>query len=239
MRERGYAIGFICYQPGMSNIDPNDQKYLEPAENLPLLDRTLHWSKTNSGTTNLDGLNVVAQQLGDAFSSLPGELELVEPDPVDAVRADGSVEQVERGRHLHAKIRPDAPVQILLTGHMDTVFPADHPFQNITELESGVLNGPGLADMKGGLSVMLGALQIVEQSDLANRIGYEIMINSDEEVGSASSANLIKRCAEGKDRCPHLRARIGRWHIGWRARWQRQLFHYCYRQKRTCRAQSR
>ncbi|MEH6715680.1 hydrolase [Parasphingorhabdus flavimaris] len=171
---------------------------LEKANDLPLLPRTLEWAKVNSGTTNLDGLATVAAVLADAFSVLPGETSLVDPDMVEAVRADGSVDHVRRGQHLVTSVRPEAPVRILLTGHMDTVFAADHPFQQIVELESGVLNGPGLADMKGGLSVMLGALQLLEQSEYASRIGYDVMINSDEEVGSGSSAALIKRLAKDK-----------------------------------------
>ena len=47
------------------------------------------------------------------------------------------------------RVRPDAPVQLLLTGHMDTVFAADHPFQSLKWLEPGVLNGPGTADSGG------------------------------------------------------------------------------------------
>ena len=176
----------------------SEQETLDRATDLPLLPRTLEWARTNSGTTNLDGLKSVAAMLADAFSVLPGDTRLVEPEPVDAVRADGSVDLVRRGQHLVATIRPEAPVRILLTGHMDTVFPADHSFQQITELETGVLNGPGLADMKGGISVMLGALQLLEQSRFASRIGYDVMINSDEEVGSGSSAALIKRLAGGK-----------------------------------------
>ncbi|MGB5723964.1 MAG: hydrolase [Parasphingorhabdus sp.] len=175
-----------------------EQDTLDKATTLPLLPRTLKWAKTNSGTTNLDGLKTVATMLADAFSVLPGEIGLLDPEPVEAVRADGSVDQVQRGQHLVASIRPDAAVRILLTGHMDTVFPADHKFQQVTELESGILNGPGLADMKGGISVMLGALQLLEHSKYANRIGYDVMINSDEEVGSGSSASLIERLAKGK-----------------------------------------
>ncbi len=175
-----------------------DHPLLERAETLPLLDRTLKWAEINSGTTNLVGLRDVAGLLADAFSMLPGEITLVEPDTVKAVQADGSIDQIERGQHLTAVIRPEVPIRILLTGHMDTVFPADHSFQEISELEPGMLNGPGLADMKGGLSVMLGALQLLEQSDLAHRIGYDIMINSDEEVGSGSSAALIAQLAKGK-----------------------------------------
>ncbi|WP_417621366.1 hydrolase [Parasphingorhabdus sp.] len=179
--------------------DSSSQKaILERASDLPLLPRTLEWAKVNSGTNNLDGLATVAEMLADAFSVLPGETSLIDPEPVEAVRADGSVDQIQRGRHLVTSVRPEARVRLLLTGHMDTVFAADHPFQQIVELESGILNGPGLADMKGGLSVMLGALQLLEQSGYANRIGYDVMINSDEEVGSGSSASLIRRLAEGK-----------------------------------------
>ncbi|WP_417609605.1 hydrolase [Parasphingorhabdus sp.] len=176
----------------------SEKDTLEQASGLPLLPRTLTWSKINSGTTNLDGLKRVAELLAGAFSVLPGETRLVDPEPVETVRPDGTVDQIERGQHLSVSVRPEAPVRILLTGHMDTVFPADHPFQQIKELENGTLNGPGLADMKGGLSVMLGALQLLEQNEYASRIGYDVMINSDEEVGSGSSASLIKQLARGK-----------------------------------------
>ncbi|VAV91125.1 Acetylornithine deacetylase/Succinyl-diaminopimelate desuccinylase and related deacylases [hydrothermal vent metagenome] len=171
---------------------------LESIKDIPLLTRTKQWSRINSGTTNLAGLGTVAGHLADAFSDLPGEIDLVEPDPVETVGADGQISTIKRGEHLLGSIRPEAPVRILLTGHMDTVFAADHPFQDISELEPGILNGPGLADMKGGLSVMLGALQLLERSDWADRIGYDIMINSDEEVGSASSSKLIERSAKDK-----------------------------------------
>ncbi|MDM8010051.1 MAG: hydrolase [Parasphingorhabdus sp.] len=175
-----------------------EQPTLEEAIALPLLPRTIAWAKINSGTTNLDGLQTVAALLADSFSVLPGETRLVDPAPVEAVRADGTVDQIQRGQHLMVSVRPEAAVRILLTGHMDTVFPADHAFQQITEVEDGVLNGPGLADMKGGISVMLGALQLLEQSEYASRIGYDVMINSDEEVGSGSSASLIEQLAKGK-----------------------------------------
>jgi glutamate carboxypeptidase len=81
---------------------------------------------------------------------------------------------------------------------MDTVFSADHAFQTTRRLEDGVLNGPGVADMKGGVAVMLAALKAVERSPRADRIGYEVVINSDEEVGSPASASLLAQAAQGK-----------------------------------------
>ncbi len=192
------AIDYKCYQFAMTIQTLPETPLLEKANDIALLKRTEDWAKVNSGTTNLDGLKTVAGYLADAFAILPGEIELVEPEPVEAVGSDGSVDQVQRGQHLLGTIRPDAAVRILLTGHMDTVFPAEHSFQKLEWIEKGVLNGPGVADMKGGISVMLGALQLLEQSEQASHIGYDIMINSDEEVGSASSAALIGLCAKDK-----------------------------------------
>src|SRR3546814_149551 len=120
------------------------------------------------------------------------------PEPVEMLLPDGRITQGEHGRHLHLNVRPEAPVRILLTGHMDTVFAVDHPFQMLGWLEEGMLNGPGVADMKGGLALMLAALTAFETSPLASRLGYEVVINSDEEVGSPSSARLIEQAAQGK-----------------------------------------
>jgi glutamate carboxypeptidase len=81
---------------------------------------------------------------------------------------------------------------------MDTVYGADHPFQSVRDLADGRVNGPGVADMKGGLAVMIAALQAFEDHPQASGTGYEVVINSDEEVGSASSAALLARAARGK-----------------------------------------
>lgn len=156
------------------------------------------WSAINSGTRNLAGLAHMAEVLAEAFGVLPGELALVAGNMAQNVAADGTVTVLDHGKHLHLVVRPDAPVQILLTGHMDTVYPLDHPFQTLTTLPDGTLNGPGVADMKSGLAVMLAALSAVEASPLAPRIGYDVVINSDEETGSFSSSALIAQAARGK-----------------------------------------
>jgi glutamate carboxypeptidase len=163
-----------------------------------MLDRVLEWSAVNSGSRNLAGLERIAGLLADAFSALPGKVVLETPAKVATVDASGKTAAIEHGKHLHLTVRPDAPVQLLLTGHMDTVYGADHVFQETRWVEDGVLNGPGVADMKGGLAVMLAALKAVEHSPIAERIGYEVVIDSDEEVGSPSSAALLRDAAAGK-----------------------------------------
>jgi glutamate carboxypeptidase len=182
----------------MTSVTTTEQATLDRAADAPMLAQVEQWAAINSGTGNLAGLKVVAGQLADAFAALPGEVRLVAPDPVESVDAAGRVNSIQRGDHLHLRVRPEAPVQLLLTGHMDTVFAADHPFQTLSWLEDGVLNGPGTADMKGGIAVILAALTALESSPLAARVGYDVMINSDEETGSHASAALIAELAAGK-----------------------------------------
>lgn len=182
----------------MTILKPSETATLERAADAPMLAQVERWAAVNSGTGNLAGLKTVAGLLADAFSALPGTVRLVAPDPVESIDAAGRVQTIERGAHLHLRVRPEAPVQLLLTGHMDTVFAADHPFQSLKWLEPGVLNGPGTADMKGGIAVILAALSALEASPLAERVGYDVMINSDEETGSHASAALIAELARGK-----------------------------------------
>ena len=156
------------------------------------------WSAINSGTGNLAGLATQADALAEAFAALPGDLELVAPAPVDAVAANGARIEQSHGRQLVLRVRPEAARRYLLTGHMDTVFAADHPFQTARWIDAVTLNGPGVADMKGGIAVILAALTAFEASPEAGRVGYDVMINSDEETGSLSSAPLIAALAKGK-----------------------------------------
>jgi len=182
----------------MTSLSPIETATLERAADAPMLAQVERWAAVNSGTGNLAGLKTVAGLLADAFAVLPGDIRLVAPDPVESVDGAGHIQTIERGAHLHVRVRPEAPVQLLLTGHMDTVFAADHPFQSLRWIEDGVLNGPGTADMKGGLAVILAALTALEASPLAPRVGYDVMINSDEETGSHASAALIAQLAKGK-----------------------------------------
>ena len=182
----------------MTEMTPHERDAVARVGGEPMLDQVRAWAAINSGTANLDGLGRMAAALADAFAALPGEIALVEPEPAERVTPAGRVEPLDHGRHLHLTVRPQAPVQMLFTGHMDTVYPADHPFQNQRFLDPNTLNGPGVADMKGGLALLLAALKAVEASPLASRIGYEIVINSDEETGSFSSAALLARAARGK-----------------------------------------
>jgi glutamate carboxypeptidase len=91
--------------------------------------------------------------------------------------------------------RPGAPLQLLLVIHYDTVYPPEHAFRSVRRDGADILRGPGVADAKGGIVVMLNALMALERSPDAERIGWHVLLNPDEEIGSPGSARLLEQAA--------------------------------------------
>lgn len=160
------------------------------------------WVNINSGTDNIAGLGAMLTALRDAFASLGGILTEIPLPKRKKVDSKGDLIEIPLGNALTVRKHPDAPVQILLAGHMDTVYPVDHPFQRATFFDDSLMKGPGAADMKGGLLIMLKALQTLESSPYAGQVGWEVLINSDEEVGSPGSGDLFAK------RAPHFDAAL-------------------------------
>jgi glutamate carboxypeptidase len=114
------------------------------------------------------------------------------------------IPQAAFGDHLRVTWG-DGPRQILLLGHMDTVWPLgeveERPFQVAREDGSGVLKGtgPGTFDMKGGLVVGLYALAALQDLGLAPAHRLVFLFNSDEECGSPTSRRYIEEEARRSD----------------------------------------
>lgn len=159
-----------------------------------MLERTIRWSKINTGSYNSAGLQTFAPMLAEAFGETEAVVELIETTPIENVKPNGEIEGFQSGPVLQATARPDAPNQIVLTGHYDTVFP-DGTFTEVTDLGDGRYNGPGLTDMKGGICVMLEALKALEAGPLKDQIGYRVVLTPDEEIGNHASNEAIMAAA--------------------------------------------
>lgn len=150
------------------------------------------WVNINSGSTNLQGLSRMADALQESLSPIPGTLERIALPPVSTM--DGGTHQ--SGDALRLRFRPDAPVRVLFSGHMDTVFDAAHSFQSLQTGTDGIWRGPGVADMKGGLYIMIESVRRFLETDSLNTVGGEILINADEELGSMGSQHLLREAAQ-------------------------------------------
>ncbi len=160
---------------------------------------TIALAGINSGSYHAAGVNRVREALATLFADLGAEAEILPSPPLAVLDDDGRRRERPLGDGLRLRKRPDAPFQVFLCGHMDTVFPADHPFQAVTALDDDTLGGPGVADLKGGLVLMHRALLALEHSPLADRIGWEVLLNPDEEIGSPVSAPWIVEAARRAD----------------------------------------
>ena len=94
----------------------------------------------------------------------------------------------EAGPHVHTRFGQSS--KVLIVGHHDTVFPrgalATRPFG----VSGGRATGPGVFDMKGGIVLAIHALSLLDDLD-----GVELLLTSDEEVGSKASRALIEERA--------------------------------------------
>jgi len=100
-----------------------------------------------------------------------------------ATLIDGSA-----GPHVHWS--GGGSPKVLIVGHHDTVFPVGSCAARPFKVADGKATGPGVFDMKGGI-----VLAVHGVAALADRSGVEILITSDEEVGSGTSRALIEERA--------------------------------------------
>jgi glutamate carboxypeptidase len=158
-------------------------------------DQLQRFCAINSGTSHLAGLSTMAQTLEAAFSPIADKSYIKKLPPIHSMSMEGTSTITSCGDALLLQKRPELARRILLSGHMDTVYDQDHAFQHLTYINDNHLNGPGVTDMKGGLVVMLHALSVFEQSDAAKLMGWDVLINADEEIGSLASAALFDELA--------------------------------------------
>ena len=160
-----------------------------------LVARAVAWCAIASGSRDLAGLEAQRAALAETLATFSGQLESVPLADSVEIGPSGEARATSHTAALRLTVRPDAPTQVVLTGHYDTVYPPGSAFRTVTRRADGALNGPGIADMKGGISVMLGALEAFERHPLASRVGYVVLLSPDEEIGSPASAPLLAAAA--------------------------------------------
>ncbi|MAK63128.1 MAG: acetylornithine deacetylase [Maricaulis sp.] len=164
-----------------------------------MIDTVKDWSAVNSGSRNPEGLETMRGRIAEAFEELGGEVSAVDLPPTTIVDPDGTVREQAFTPSFHCRLRPQAPIRIVMTGHHDTVFPKDSHFQATELWDADTLNGPGVADMKGGILVMLHGLLGLERSPWKDEIGVDVLISPDEEIGSLGSGPILAELGAGAD----------------------------------------
>ncbi len=170
------------------------------SDHRPMMQRQLMTlCDQNSYSGNLQGLHATAKLLQQIFEPLPAACQPVELVAREVMEPSGERSSQATGPALMWTVRPDAPRQVLLAIHYDTVYPADGPLQRCRWLDERRLNGPGVIDAKGGIVCLLWSLLGLEHFGWGEGLGYTVVLNPDEEVGSPSTWPLWQRLANSFD----------------------------------------
>jgi glutamate carboxypeptidase len=132
----------------------------------------------NSGTMNLAGVEAVKDILIPHFETLGFQVRWV-PMKAQTTRAGDLVAE-----HPCRAGAGQCGKKLLLIGHMDTVFEPASSFQKyllVPNTDSKIATGPGVADMKGGLVVMLAALRAMREAGVLEHCEIRIVLSGDEE----------------------------------------------------------
>jgi glutamate carboxypeptidase len=151
----------------------------------------------NTGTANIAGLDRYRDLLARELVQLGFATSQHASPSIPALTCEGG--DVEIADHLLATRDGARKQRILLNGHLDTVFSAGDEFQSLVIERDGTLKGPGVADMKGGIVIMLNALRALNQEKLLDESGLTVLLNTDEEIGSLGSRKLIEQQAKLHD----------------------------------------
>lgn len=165
---------------GPTPLTPTEQKMAgvidaHIAEDRQLLEQLVN---TNSGTMHLAGVEAVKDTLAPRFESLGFKVRWV------SMRAETGRAGDLVAEHLCAQGEGRCGKRLLLIGHMDTVFEPSSSFQKfalVPGTDGKIATGPGIADMKGGIVVMLAALGAMKDAGVLDRAEIRIVLSGDEE----------------------------------------------------------
>ena len=139
-----------------------------------------------SGSANLPGLAKVADYAQARLNALGATTERIKASDSERVMVKG----VFKGK---------GRLKAMLIAHMDTVYPdgilASQPYK----LDGNRLYGPGIADDKGGIAVILHSLGVLKSLGWNDYATVTVLFNPDEEIGSGGSGALIQALAAEHD----------------------------------------
>ena len=161
----------------------NTLEYLAPQ--LPnMLEVLERWVNHDSPTLDKPAVDKLGRQIANTFAELGASVEILP--------------QSEYGDHYRVAWG-QGEQQILLLGHLDTVWPLGEAARRPFAIQDGRACGPGVSDMKSGIVIGLYALKAIIETNQQSGQRLVYLLTSDEELGSPTSRALIEAEARRSD----------------------------------------
>jgi glutamate carboxypeptidase len=150
--------------------------------------------RTLERLVNVESGSTDAQGLAQMADLLEGELRALGAQVTRHKPADGGP-----GANIVGRINGKGQRRILLIAHMDTVYPRGTLARMPFRVEGDRAYGPGVADAKGGIAVILHALRLLGARGFDDFASIGVLFNTDEERSSPGSSALIEAVAREHD----------------------------------------
>jgi glutamate carboxypeptidase len=161
------------------------------AEKSALIETLRQLVNIESGSRDKPGLDAMAALLAERLRALGAKVEFYEPNAADTYTLYDTPKEI--GNAVIARFAGGGKRRIMLLAHMDTVYPhgtlARRPFR----MDGKRAYGPGIADDKGGVAVILHTLAILKALNFSDYAMLTVVINADEEISSPGARKLIER----------------------------------------------
>lgn len=171
-------------EPSMKNISLYQACQAEQAEFMKMWEKLVN---IDSGSLYGEGINEISSILKNEFLALGAEVEQI---PMD--------NQAE-GTHTIVRIKGTGKGKILAAAHVDTVFAKGTAKARPFSIDGQWAKGPGVADCKAGVNLLLSAIKLLKQMNYTNFAEIGLFFNCDEEIGSPSSHKILQKIAPEYD----------------------------------------
>lgn len=148
-------------------------RYMDELRTLCAIDSYTHYKP---------GVDAVAEYLAECMQGLGMETRIIQ--------------QEHWGNDLLGVLRGDGKSNILLLGHMDTVYPPGIAAERPVRIEDTTVYGPGVSDMKGGILVGLYAIEGLQEMGYQDFAELRFLCVSDEEITDRHSVGIMQAASQ-------------------------------------------
>ena len=180
------AFSLLSFTAFASDMQPDQLLKKAEAEQKSYLATVKQLVDIDTGTGQAPGLKTVSAMLVERLKALGAEVATTPADP-------------SAGDNIVGTIKGTGTKSFLLMVHYDTVFGPGSAEKRPFKVEGDRAYGPGVADAKGGVAMILHSLQILKEQQFKEFGTLTVLFNPDEETGSAGSKKIIAELARQHD----------------------------------------
>lgn len=180
------ALSLLSFSALAADLAPEALLKKAQAEQKPYLATVEQLVNVDTGTGQEPGLKTVSALLVERLKTLGAEVKTSPASP-------------SAGDNIVGTFKGTGSKSFLLMVHYDTVFLPGTAAKRPFKVEGERAYGPGVADAKGGVAMILHSLKLLQDDKFDGFGTLTVLFNPDEETGSAGSKTIIAELARQHD----------------------------------------